>query len=77
MGEADNECITKEDLQFTPNAKDLNTNKYLGFFQVGFPNTQSDMDDIIGAIKKISNNFDKLSEINHQYLTKREYTLGR
>jgi dTDP-4-amino-4,6-dideoxygalactose transaminase len=69
--------FTKEDLQFTQNAKDLNTNKYLGFFQVGFPNTQSDMDDIIGAIKKISNNFDKLSEINHQYLTKREYTLGR
>lgn len=69
--------FTKEDLQFTPHAKDLNENHYLGFFQIGNPNSQKDMDDIVSAINKISSNFEKLMEINGQFLSKREYTLGR
>lgn len=69
--------LTKEDVKLTPIAKELNTNKYLGFFQIGYPNTQSDMDDIINAIKKISLSFEKLKEVNSNYIQKREYTLGR
>ena len=69
--------FTKEDLKFTPNAIELNGNKYLGFFQVGFPNTEKDMDDIIASIQNISSNFDQLISINRQFIHKREYTLGR
>lgn len=69
--------FTKEDICYTPHAKALNENKYLGFFQVGFPNTVNDMDDIYEAIQKISSGFEQLSSINHSFIHKREYTLGR
>jgi dTDP-4-amino-4,6-dideoxygalactose transaminase len=36
-----------------PNATNLQYRDYLGFFQVGWPNTTADMDDIVNAFDKI------------------------
>ena len=43
-----------------PNATRLQNEEYLGFFQVGWPNTIEDMNDIVRAFKKIFNNKNKL-----------------
>lgn len=69
--------FTKGDIFDTPNAKELNEHKYLGFFQIGYPNNEQDMQDIVDAVYKISSEFSQLEKINHQFLGKREYTLGR
>lgn len=47
-----------------PNAKRLQNEEYLGFFQVGWPNTIEDMDDIVKAFKKILDNKNYLSKID-------------
>ncbi|MBU4288997.1 MAG: DegT/DnrJ/EryC1/StrS family aminotransferase [Proteobacteria bacterium] len=47
-----------------PNAKRLQNEEYLGFFQIGWPNTISDMDDIVKGFKKILANKKYLSNID-------------
>ena len=69
--------FTKGDLRETPIAKDINEHKYLGFFQIGYPNTIEDMQDIVEAFQKISTKLDELEKINAHFAYKREYTLGR
>lgn len=46
-----------------PNAERLQNEEYLGFFQVGWPNTPADMDDIVKAFRKIMVNKSYLSKI--------------
>jgi len=43
-----------------PNARKLQEEEYLGFFQIGWPNTPEDMDDIVYAFKKIISNKESL-----------------
>ena len=43
-----------------PNARELVDRQYLGFFQLGWPNTTEDMDDIIAAFAKIREHLDEL-----------------
>ena len=47
-----------------PNAKRLQNEEYLGFFQVGWPNTIEDMDDIVKGFRKIMANKNYLSKIS-------------
>ena len=47
-----------------PNAKKLQNEEYLGFFQIGWPNTICDMDDIVKGFKKILANKEYLSSID-------------
>jgi hypothetical protein len=57
----------RRDKYFIPelfNAKKLQNEEYLGFFQIGWPNTIKDMDDIINGFKKILSNKDYLSRID-------------
>ena len=68
--------ITIESTDFTPNSLWLNYESYLGFFQVGYPNTKKDMDDIVTAVEKVSNNFDEL-KLNMPNSVSREYSTGR
>jgi len=44
-----------------PNARRLQDEEYLGFFQIGWPNTIEDMEDIVKGFKKIMANKDKLA----------------
>ena len=44
-----------------PNARKLQEHEYLGFFQMGWPNTLEDMDEIVQAFKKILDNKHHLS----------------
>ncbi|MFC2059497.1 DegT/DnrJ/EryC1/StrS family aminotransferase [Chloroflexota bacterium] len=46
-----------------PNAKRLQNEEYLGFFQIGWPNTVEDMDDIVEGFRKIMANKDYLSKM--------------
>ena len=46
-----------------PNAKKLQNEQYLGFFQVGWPNTIRDMDDIVAGFKKIFDNKELLERM--------------
>lgn len=46
-----------------PNAQRLQNEEYLGFFQVGWPNTLNDMDDIVRGFSKIMGNKDYLSKM--------------
>lgn len=69
--------LTREDAKFTPNAKRLNEERYLGFFQMGNPNKKSDMDDILRAIAKVEENFAELEKVDGEYRLKREYQSGR
>jgi len=69
--------LTFEDISFTPIAKKVNEESYLGFFQLGYPNTIEDMKDIVYAIKKIEKNFNSLEERNSEIMEKREYNSGR
>ena len=43
-----------------PNARKLVESQFLGFLQMGYPNKQEDMDDILSAFRKIIYNFDEL-----------------
>ena len=59
-----------------PNAMRLQNEEYLGFFQVGWPNTIEDMNDIVRAFKKIFNNKNKLIGKNNIKKTN-NYISGR
>ena len=43
-----------------PNARNLVDNEFLGFLQIGYPNKEKDMDDILISLRKIISNLDKL-----------------
>jgi perosamine synthetase len=45
-----------------PNAKKLQEEEYLGFFQIGWPNTRNDIDDIIKGIHKVLKNKKRLAQ---------------
>ena len=45
-----------------PNARNLVENEFLGFLLMGWPNTPSDMDDIVSAFEKIIINIDLLRD---------------
>ncbi len=59
-----------------PNAKRLQNEEYLGFFQIGWPNTKDDMDDIIKAFEKILHNKQRLKQ-ESKNLSKNEFISGR
>lgn len=46
-----------------PNARRLQDEEYLGFFQAGWPNTIKDMNDIVKGFRKIMANKDSLSRM--------------
>lgn len=46
-----------------PNARHLVDNEFLGFLQMGFPNTEQDMNDIVKAFRKIINNLESLKNL--------------
>lgn len=45
-----------------PVAHEIHDNQYLGFFLCGYPNTSSDMDNIVSAFRKIDKNRDELAQ---------------
>ena len=57
-----------------PIARNLVEKEFLGFLQIGFPNKNKDMDDIINAFDKIINNIDKLK--SYKYINN-ELSIGR
>lgn len=57
-----------------PNARELVNQEFLGFLQMGYPNSESDMDYIINAFLKIINNLSKLK--NYQ-ISNQELNIGR
>ena len=57
------------------NAKELFDNQYLGFTQIGWPNTKDDMNDIIFAFKKIMANKEALRKL--KFDKKYEFISGR
>ena len=59
-----------------PNAKKLQSEEYLGFFQLGWPNATKDMDDIIEGFRKIIANKDYLAKMPDLPKTG-EFILGR
>ena len=56
------------------NARHLVENEFLGFLQIGYPNEQNDMDDIVNAFFKIIKNIDDLKKYN---ITNQELKIGR
>ena len=58
-----------------PNARQLLDHEYLGFFQMGYPNTEEDMEDIVKAFKKIMENQKALIEYKTE--SSESFTLGR
>ena len=58
-----------------PNARRLQK-EYLGFFQMGWPNTPRDMDDIVRAFKKIMANKNALSSYSNRKMRK-SFNTGR
>lgn len=58
-----------------PNARQLLKHEYLGFFQMGYPNTIEDMEDIVKAFQKILNNKKALEEESVKKESK--FVLGR
>jgi len=58
-----------------PNAQRLQEKEYLGFFQIGWPNTREDMDDIVKGFTRIMDNKDVLSHSNLSEVS--SYTSGR
>lgn len=59
-----------------PNANRLQDHEYLGFFQLGWPNTEEDMLDIVKGFKKILDNKYKLCNENNSQI-KSEFISGR
>ena len=55
-------------------ARNLVDNEFIGFLQMGYPNTSNDMDDIIRAFKKIIDNLDLLRTHN---IKNQELNIGR
>jgi dTDP-4-amino-4,6-dideoxygalactose transaminase len=58
-----------------PNAQRLQEEEYLGFFQIGWPNTRDDMDDIVKGFTRIMDNKDILSHSDLSEVS--SYTSGR
>ena len=56
------------------NARYLVENEFLGFLQIGYPNGQKDMDDIVNAFLKIIKNIGDLKKYN---ITNQELNIGR
>lgn len=52
-----------------PNATRLQYEEYMGFFQVGWPNTKKDMDDILKAFRKILFNRNALLKNKNKFST--------
>ncbi|SVD14559.1 uncharacterized protein METZ01_LOCUS367413, partial [marine metagenome] len=52
-----------------PNARQLVENEFIGFLQIGYPNKEIDMDDIISAFKKIIKNSDSLMNYESKTIT--------
>lgn len=59
-----------------PNAKRLQDEEYLGFFQIGWPNTIEDMGDIVDGFKKIMENKNYLAKMSALSKTN-TFTSGR
>ncbi len=57
-----------------PNARKLVDHQFLGFLQMGYPNTQEDMDDILNAFRKIIFN---LEELESYILPNQKLTIGK
>ncbi len=60
-----------------PNAVELQYRQYLGFFQIGWPNTTKDMDDIVAAFAKILDNKDALLDYWERASKNASYSSGR
>jgi perosamine synthetase len=60
----------------TPNALRANDEVCFGFFQIGYPNTARDMDDILAAVEKIVANRESLIEW-HENVGPRGLVMGR
>jgi perosamine synthetase len=58
-----------------PNARNLLENEFLGFLQLGWPNTIKDMDEILLAMEKIVCNMKKLESFSKK--TNDNFILGR
>ena len=58
-----------------PNAQRLQEEEYLGFFQIGWPNTRDDMDDIVKGFTRIMDNKDILLHSDLSELS--SYTSGK
>jgi len=69
--------IYPEDAGKTPVARELNYESYLGFFQVGYPNTLEDMQDILGGIEKLVDHKAELIKGKKSLQVGREYHSGR
>lgn len=69
--------FTQENVELTPVANEINNNCYLGFFQIGYPNTISDMQDIVDGIAKIENNFNILQQEFAETNQVKEFNSGR
>ena len=61
----------------TQAAKELNSYEYIGFFQIGYPNTKKDMDDLVAAIEKICDNQKPLLVYKDSDAVSNEYGAGR
>jgi len=59
-----------------PNATRLQKEEYLGFFQIGWPNTLEDMNDILKGFRKIMTNKNYLIKFQDP-IKKDAFTLGR
>ncbi len=57
--------IFKDNADMTPDALKVNNDNCIGFFQIGYPNTENDMDDIIVAVNKIVSKLDVLRNLNN------------
>jgi dTDP-4-amino-4,6-dideoxygalactose transaminase len=60
-----NSSVNYQDLKL-PNARNLVENQFIGFLQMGYPNTKNDMDDIISAFTKIITNSSSLLNIKSE-----------
>ena len=58
-----------------PNSKKLQNEEYIGFFQIGWPNTIDDMDIIIKGIHKVMANKERLK--NEEIHSSKNFISGR
>ncbi|MBA4349527.1 MAG: hypothetical protein C0415_06025 [Thermodesulfovibrio sp.] len=59
-----NGTLKKYSIPEMPNARRLQDEEYLGFFQIGWPNAIEDMDDIVRAFRKIMGNKNALIDFS-------------
>jgi dTDP-4-amino-4,6-dideoxygalactose transaminase len=72
-----NENLIHDAKNVTPHANRLNYEEYLGFFQVGYPNTEEDMRELIAAVRKLTDSRDELIRAQKTLKVTREYDSGR